>query len=108
MDDETEIMSLMLISLYVICRSCPVCFFVSLALRWYADSVTALGQICSIDDAKQVAGNVRDSIRNAMGVQFDQINNLIRKNLKAKREKGRQGVKIMAFCICLRTAVFLH
>ncbi|KAK9079691.1 hypothetical protein SSX86_001364 [Deinandra increscens subsp. villosa] len=57
---------------------------------------------CQKDDAKQVTGNVRDSIRNAMGVQFDQINNLIRKNLKAKREKGRQGVKIMAFCICLR------
>lgn len=50
-----------------------------------------------LDDLKQVAQEVSESIRDIIGVQnFVQINNQIRKNLKVKRDKRKQGDKIMA------------
>ncbi|KAJ9555656.1 hypothetical protein OSB04_010270 [Centaurea solstitialis] len=54
------------------------------------------GKVVS-DDGKQFAQEVRDSIRDAIGVQnFVQVYSSVRKNLKTKRDKRRQGEKVMA------------
>ncbi|KAL6505575.1 hypothetical protein OROHE_022954 [Orobanche hederae] len=55
-----------------------------------------IGQVIS-DDLKQVAQEVSESIRDIIGVQtFVQIYSQIRKNMKAKRDKRKQGEKVMA------------
>ncbi|KAI3823108.1 hypothetical protein L1987_04536 [Smallanthus sonchifolius] len=57
------------------------------------------------DEAKHFAQVVQDKIKDVIGIQnFNQIYNLIRKNLKAKREKRKQGEKIMAVVNPLRDA----
>nr|GEV01026.1 hypothetical protein [Tanacetum cinerariifolium] len=62
------------------------------------------GKVIS-DDVKQNAQKVRDSIRDVIGVQnFIQVYNSIRKNLKAKRDKRRQGEKVMAVVNPMRNA----
>lgn len=49
------------------------------------------------DDLKQLAQEVSESIRDIIGVQnFVQVYSQIRKNLKLKRDKRKQGEKIMA------------
>lgn len=49
------------------------------------------------DDLKQFAQEVSESIRDIIGVQnFVQIYSQIRKNIKAKRDKRKQGEKVMA------------
>ncbi|KAL8239479.1 hypothetical protein R6Q59_016046 [Mikania micrantha] len=54
------------------------------------------GKVLS-DKAKQTAQEARDNIRDTIGIQkFNQICSLISKNLKAKRDKRKQGLKIMA------------
>ncbi|KAL7121582.1 hypothetical protein ACP275_02G190700 [Erythranthe tilingii] len=54
------------------------------------------GQVIS-DDLKQLAERVSESIRDVIGVQhFVQVYSQIRKNLKVKRDKRKQGEKIMA------------
>ncbi|KAH6786084.1 hypothetical protein C2S51_038539 [Perilla frutescens var. frutescens] len=54
------------------------------------------GQVVS-DDLKQSAQEVSESIRDIIGVQnFVQIYSQIRKNLKVKRDKRKQGEKVMA------------
>ncbi|XP_022025733.1 small subunit processome component 20 homolog isoform X2 [Helianthus annuus] len=54
------------------------------------------GKVLS-DEAKQFAQAVRDSIRDVIEAQnFSKVYNSIRKNLKAKRDKRKQGEKIMA------------
>lgn len=53
------------------------------------------GKVVS-DDLKQLAHEVRESIRVIMGNHFIQVYNLVRKNLKEKRDKRKQDEKIMA------------
>lgn len=62
------------------------------------------GRIIS-DEVKQFATEVRDSIRDAIGMQnFVQVYSLARKNLKAKRDKRRQSEKVMAVVNPMRNA----
>ncbi|PIN21963.1 DRIM (Down-regulated in metastasis)-like protein [Handroanthus impetiginosus] len=62
------------------------------------------GKVVS-DDLKQLAQEVCESIRDIIGVQiFVQIYSQIRKNLKAKRDKRKQGEKIMAVVNPVRNA----
>ncbi|XP_071696721.1 uncharacterized protein [Rutidosis leptorrhynchoides] len=62
------------------------------------------GKVIS-DDAKQHAQKMCDSIRDVIGVQnFNKVYNHIRKNLKEKRDKRRQGEKIMAVVNPMRNA----
>lgn len=62
------------------------------------------GKVVS-DDGKQFAQEVRDSIRDAIGVQnFVQVYSSVRKNLKTKRDKRRQGEKVMAVVNPMRNA----
>lgn len=57
------------------------------------------------DEVKQFAQEVRDSIRDAIGVQnFVQVYSMARKNLKAKRDKRRQSEKVMAVVNPMRNA----
>ncbi|KAK1435340.1 hypothetical protein QVD17_01101 [Tagetes erecta] len=54
------------------------------------------GKVLS-DEVKEFAKNVRSSIQGAIGAQnFIRIDNSIRKTLKAKRDKRKQGQKVMA------------
>ncbi|WCJ33154.1 ARM repeat superfamily protein [Euphorbia peplus] len=49
------------------------------------------------DDLKQVAEEIRDSIRNTLGIQnFVKIYSEIRKNMKVRRDKRKQEEKVMA------------
>ncbi|XP_073273960.1 uncharacterized protein [Primulina huaijiensis] len=52
------------------------------------------GKVIS-DDLKELAQEVRESIRVIMGSYFIQVYNLVRKNLKGKRDKRKQDEKIM-------------
>ncbi|KAL7595784.1 hypothetical protein Lser_V15G29528 [Lactuca serriola] len=62
------------------------------------------GKVIS-DEVKQFAQEVRDSIRDAIGVQnFVQVYSMARKNLKAKRDKRRQSEKVMAVVNPMRNA----
>ncbi|XP_077215224.1 ARM repeat superfamily protein [Tasmannia lanceolata] len=68
------------------------------------DMLVSLYKVCDgfagkviADEVKQLAEEVRDSIRGILGVEkFVQVYNLIRKNLKAKRDKRRQEEKLIA------------
>ncbi|KZV29896.1 small subunit processome component 20 [Dorcoceras hygrometricum] len=53
------------------------------------------GKVIS-DELKQLAHEVRESIRAIMGNHFIQVYNLVRKNLKGKRDKRKRDEKIMA------------
>ncbi|XP_073124564.1 uncharacterized protein [Henckelia pumila] len=53
------------------------------------------GKVIS-DDLKQLAHEVRESIRVITGNHFIHVYNLVRKNLKGKRDKRKQDEKIMA------------
>ncbi|KAF8392350.1 hypothetical protein HHK36_022692 [Tetracentron sinense] len=58
-----------------------------------------------MDDSKQLAEEVRDSIRGILGVEsFVQVYNQIRKSLKAKRDKRKQADKLMAVVNPMRNA----
>lgn len=62
------------------------------------------GKIIS-DEEKQLAQKVCDSIKKKMGTHnFVQVYSLIQKNLKAKRDKRRQGEKVMAVVNPMRNA----
>eukprot|EP00262_Sarcandra_glabra_P012786 TRINITY_DN3370_c0_g2_i1.p1 TRINITY_DN3370_c0_g2~~TRINITY_DN3370_c0_g2_i1.p1 ORF type:complete len:130 (-),score=21.29 TRINITY_DN3370_c0_g2_i1:295-684(-) len=57
------------------------------------------------DEVKQLAEEVRDSIRGILGVEnFVQSYNLIRKNLKAKRDKRKHEEKLIAVIDPMRNA----
>ncbi|KAL7177187.1 hypothetical protein ACSBR2_030511 [Camellia fascicularis] len=57
------------------------------------------------DDAKQLAQEALQSIRDSLGMNnFVQLYSQIRKNLKAKREKRKQGEKLMAVVNPMRNA----
>lgn len=57
------------------------------------------------DDAKQLAQEALQSIRDTLGMNnFVQLYSQIRKNLKAKREKRKQGEKLMAVVNPMRNA----
>ncbi|XP_028088073.1 small subunit processome component 20 homolog isoform X4 [Camellia sinensis] len=57
------------------------------------------------DDAKQLAQEALQSIRDTLGMNnFIQLYSQIRKNLKAKREKRKQGEKLMAVVNPMRNA----
>ncbi|XP_010938573.1 uncharacterized protein [Elaeis guineensis] len=57
------------------------------------------------DEIKQLALEVRDSIRDVLGVdEFVRVYNLIRKNLKGKREKRKQEQKLVAVINPMRHA----
>jgi U3 small nucleolar RNA-associated protein 20 len=52
---------------------------------------------CCPDDIKQIAGEVRDKIRDVLGVDnFVPVYNQIRKSLKRKRERRKQAEKVLA------------
>ncbi|XP_021894298.1 U3 small nucleolar RNA-associated protein 20 [Carica papaya] len=62
------------------------------------------GKVVS-DDLKQLAQEVRESIRNTLGIQtFVQIYQEIRKSLKAKRDKRKHEEKVMAVVNPMRNA----
>ncbi len=64
-----------------------------------------MGVLFPPDDVKQLALEVCDTMRNALGIQkFVQVYNEIRKNLKAKRDKRKQEEKIMAVVNPMRNA----
>lgn len=57
------------------------------------------------DNAKHHAEQMRDKIRDAIGLQnFIQVYSLIKKTLKTKRDKRKQGEKIMAVVNPMRNA----
>ncbi|XP_058078049.1 uncharacterized protein LOC131226271 isoform X2 [Magnolia sinica] len=57
------------------------------------------------DEVKQLAEDVRDNIKRILGVEkYVQVYNMIRKNLKAKRDKRRQEEKLMAVVNPMRNA----
>nr|CAD1819808.1 unnamed protein product [Ananas comosus var. bracteatus] len=57
------------------------------------------------DEIKQLAEEVRDSVRDVLGVDnFVQVYNMIRKNLKQKREKRKQSQKLVAVVNPMRHA----
>ncbi|KAG6678404.1 hypothetical protein I3842_14G078800 [Carya illinoinensis] len=57
------------------------------------------------DDIKQLAEEVRETIKNTIGIQnFVQVYSEIRKNLKAKRDKRKQEEKVMAVVNPMRNA----
>ncbi|KAG1347740.1 hypothetical protein COCNU_06G015690 [Cocos nucifera] len=57
------------------------------------------------DEIKQLALEVRDSMRDVLGVDdFVRVYNLIRKNLKVKREKRKQEQKVVAVIDPMRHA----
>lgn len=59
----------------------------------------------SPDEVKQLAEDVRDSIRDILGVDnFVQVYNQIRKKLKGKRDKRKHDEKIMAVVNPMRHA----
>ncbi|WOK99438.1 small subunit processome component [Canna indica] len=74
--------------------------------------VTPLYKVCEgfagkvvSDEIKQLAEEVRDSLRDVLGVDsFVHYYNLIRKNLKQKREKRRQQEKLIAVINPMRHA----
>ncbi|XP_040994151.1 small subunit processome component 20 homolog [Juglans microcarpa x Juglans regia] len=57
------------------------------------------------DDIKQLAEEVRETIKNTIGIQnFVQVYSEIRKNLKVKRDKRKQEEKVMAVVNTMRNA----
>ncbi|XP_073295585.1 uncharacterized protein [Primulina huaijiensis] len=75
-DDSASYAYQMLLPVYKVCEGCT-------------------GKVVS-DDLKQLAHEVRECIRVIMGNHFIQVYNLVRKNLKGKRDKRKQDEKIMA------------
>ncbi|XP_037492635.1 small subunit processome component 20 homolog [Jatropha curcas] len=57
------------------------------------------------DDVKQLAQDVRENMRNALGIQnFVQLYSEIRKGIKVKRDKRKQEEKVMAVVNPMRNA----
>ncbi|KAL5708838.1 hypothetical protein ACHQM5_019594 [Ranunculus cassubicifolius] len=77
-----------------------------------ADLLLPLYKVCEgfagkviADDVKQLAEEVRDSIRENIGLEnFVKVYNEIRKNLKAKRDKRKNQEKLMAVVNPMRNA----
>lgn len=75
-------------------------FWCNLLICLYVTGIT-----CPADDVKQLAEEVRETIKNTIGIQnFVQVYSEIRKNLKAKRDKRKQEEKVMAVVNPMRNA----
>lgn len=75
-------------------------FWCNLLICLYVTGIT-----CTADDVKQLAEEVRETIKNTIGIQnFVQVYSEIRKNLKAKRDKRKQEEKVMAVVNPMRNA----
>ncbi|KAF9622576.1 hypothetical protein IFM89_032475 [Coptis chinensis] len=80
------------------------CYAVDILFPLYKVCEGYAGKVIA-DDVKQLAEEVRDSVRATLGVEnFVKVYNEIRKNLKSKRDKRKHEEKLMAAVNPMRNA----